>query len=392
MIGKDAHTQFFPWYEGSALVLAERGNYTRLWLVTGDREPAAVSPENVEVFRAEPNLALDAVALIGSNIVQSDKSGTRQLIVITQVDKAWESHTLEEGSILLPKWFNGGWLAYAHDGRGDQQWTIVARDAFDQTAEFSAVGGHRALKSFRRRNAAGVPYTVLIGNIDANPTSALIYVQGPHRQLTVGAQDTFFHQWLFTSVLTASQTQMAVVGLNGPGSIGLGSTTRDPSLAYGTLIESVADTIELVINDLGRMGVDRIGIMCGSLAAFSVIQTLVRTRRKLACCFVSGVLNPHYGLDSVWSNLLGMIDCSALSLHSIAAGSKLLFIHGEKDEFFPLADCLQFIRALPVGVETQLSIVSGEGHIFRNPSSWEQIASESVDFFRKCLVRECDGG
>jgi hypothetical protein len=126
-IGKESTGQFYPWRNGDALLLAERMDYPRLWLVNGITEPRPLSPEDIEVFQAAPNPASKSIAFVGSDVSEVEKSTARQLILAKNQDALWDTHVLETGSFLLPKWFNSDWLAYAHDVSEDHSWNIAAK-------------------------------------------------------------------------------------------------------------------------------------------------------------------------------------------------------------------------------------------------------------------------
>jgi hypothetical protein len=216
------------------------------------------------------------------------------------------------------------------------------------------------------------------------------YVQGPHRQLTSGTQDSFFHQWLFSAVLKLNSSRVNVVGLNAPGSIGLGVQTRQPPSSPLSLVERISEAICSIVNDLKQEGTDRVGIMCGSLAALPVLRCLPRLEVQTACCFVSAIFDPAAAIDCHWLPLVGRRSDEKLLFQTKAERTSLMFIHGEEDEFAPATECVRFICSLLDEVDTQLVLLPGEGHIFRNPASWRDVANEACSFFHRRLMDDSD--
>lgn len=392
-IGKDLTAQFYPWHDGNALLMAERDGYARLWLVDGTGEPRSLSPDNVEVLQAAPNSALEAVAFVGADISHTEKSTERRLILARKSDGLWETRVLETGVFLLPKWVSY-WLAYAHDVGDEHAWTIAARDCREDGAATTYAPCTRAFGVLSKQDPFGVRYTVVRRSAAQPRNAALIYVQGPHRQITSGAQDSFFHQWLFSAVLKLEASGVAVLSVNAPGSIGLGAQTRQPPNPPLSIADRVSGAISALVSDLAHEGIDRIGIMCGSLAAIPVLRSLPTLALPTACCFVSAVFDPSAALEPHWLHVMTQPSAdkarSPTPPFEPTQRSSLLFIHGEDDEFAPVRQCVQLIRSLPDIVETRLILMPGEGHIFRAQCSWAAIATESYAFFQRHLVCRCN--
>jgi hypothetical protein len=382
-IGRDPARQFFGWHDGRALILAERSEYSRLWIVDGASEPRPVSPEQFEVISANPSSDLNLVAIIGTDMSRPESSAIRRLCVLENRDTAWTSRILASGSFALPKWCNGSRLVYARDALGCHDWTIAERIS---KASSDAAPKHRA-QTFRtmvRQDAHGTPYTVLRSRSLAT-TSAILYVQGPHRQILSAAQDTFFHQWLLSSALQAASQYVVVVGINGPGSLGLGAQTSRPTNLAVSLIEQAKEVICSCISDLQKEGIERIGILSGSLGALSVLNSLTDLAVQTACCFVSAVLDPTVALDAAWLSLFGNEAQTRPRFDRIAKGTKLMFIHGDQDEFTPATDLVRLARTLRSEAEAKLVVLPGESHIFRKRSSWKHTQASILTYFRSAL-------
>lgn len=382
--GRGSAAQFFPWQDGAAVIAAERSGYTRLWLVDGTNEPRALSPENIEVFNSSPNAELSNIALVGSNIREPTTSGFRRLILVSTDANKWHSSTIARGSFLLPKWFNRNWLTYAEDIRGEHRWTLVARECFGLSLGTKTVK-RSSLTRTREHRSSKLIFTTIRPSRVPPSQAAILYVQGPYRQITCGAQDSFFHQWLFTTVLEAATPPITFVGMNGPGSLGLGARVRQPMKLIQPLLDCAGTAIAALIHDLRKEGIQRIGIMCGSLGALPVLRSLTSVDVE-ACCFVSAVLDPVFVSSSSVTPIVRKHACVKPSLEKIKAGVSLMFIHGERDEFTPPSECVQLIQTIPDGISSELILMPDEGHIFRSPFSWKQVADRSRQFLRNSLL------
>jgi hypothetical protein len=60
-----------------------------------------------------------------------------------------------------------------------------------------------------------------------------------------------------------------------------------------------------------------------------------------------------------------------------------LFIQGEHDEFTSAAACADFVLSQDPLVHTELTLLPGEGHIFRSSSSWARASDNCAAFLRR---------
>ena len=383
LIGRDFAAQTFPWTAGRVLMLAEIEDYPRAWLLGFEQTPQAISPESIEVFQVAPCVQTGTVALVGSDISRPDQSTIRHLIVAKSKEGSWENSKLESGCFLLPKWLDRAHLLYARDPGEDYQWTIAVRNVEQIAPNVSTRVSH--LCTLARSDDDGVICTVIQPRSHLANTAAILYVQGPHRQITEGAQDTFFHQWLFLVAIKTSAPAVTVIGVNGPGSLGLGARTREPSGHNSMLVTRVEKAIEAVITSLHRHGIDQIGILCGSLGALPVLQYLTVAQHPIAVCFVSPIISASGALASHWQQLISAKDFLK-DPPKLPRGTRLLLIHGEYDEFTSVEDCVGFIRRLPPDVSSDFMLLSEEGHVFRNSASWKSLATRSRVFFSRAFA------
>jgi pimeloyl-ACP methyl ester carboxylesterase len=190
--------------------------------------------------------------------------------------------------------------------------------------------------------------------------------------------------------LAAASPSIAVIGINAPGSLGLGAQTRQPTNSPLPLVERAAYVLSSYIDDLKEEGIERIGMMSGSLGALPVLHCLADLNAETACCFVSAVLDPAVAVDPTWLSLFGEREHTQLRLNQMQKGTRLMFIHGERDEFTPAAECVRLIRSLPNDIDARLVLLPNEGHIFRRPESWKAITANTVNFFQTALLRDCN--
>ena len=297
-IGKERTCKVLSWEECSAIAVAERADYSRLWVFKEGESPLPISPPDVEVMYADATVEQRAIVFIGSDISNPSLSTCRNLMIAVEDDQEWRTQSIAEGSFLLPKWFNGQWLAYGSSNGEDCLWRLSVR--VPPISPSPAIE-QRARKSDTVLRADSVSYTLVQANRISRPQFAVLYVPGPHRQLTEGGQDSFFHQWLWSSAMRLVDESTICLAINPPGSLGLGASVRK---CGRPLVEESKEAVLSALDNLWRAGVTRVGIVCGSLGALPVLACLDQIRQSCACCFVAAVLDPAHALSDPWLSIV----------------------------------------------------------------------------------------
>ena len=67
--------------------------------------------------------------------------------------------------------------------------------------------------------------------------------------------------------------------------------------------------------------------------------------------------------------------------------SPMLLLHGERDEYLPIGDMLNFRR---INEQCKLVIIPGADHQFLTPGAWDMVVDLTRDWFEFEQVLLCD--
>jgi hypothetical protein len=222
--------------------------------------------------------------------------------------------------------------------------------------------------------------TDMISSIKAgNADFAVVYMMGPHRLFTSGAERLFYHHAIRANLEALSAGRGKLVGINGAGTLGAG---REHRWAGRTdyLTHSIAD-IDAVITLLRKSGVNRIGLVGASLGCLPVISYLSKNSVE-----ASVLVNPVYSAEipslKSWRHMFGADASLAFALEVLAPAirSPIAIIHGQQDPISPSLHSSDFVMQLAEDIICEYTSVPHEGHIFQSDAGWRRMLQEMTGF------------
>jgi hypothetical protein len=378
-------TAWFPWVNRQVLLLCEIDKYPRLFLVSGATDqPVPLSPTGFEVsgFAASP--ASGRIALTGTYIGRDSCASQNWLL-------ACDRNLRDGTSCMVLRTGVNSHLVWTLSGRRLYYMHAVTSlssslESYNGSSIEPRADPQPSALCLCRCRTPGVPAFELEGPV-GRPV-AILHVQSPHRRFLEGPQSTFLHHAISSLLHEFASFGYLINCLNGPGSSGKGRSHRECEPSW---LVALSAALKAQVGALRRDGFTRIGLVTGSLGALVCLNFLMKEPLDAAVLF-SPVYSPQIPSLAGWSHLFEPVD-ELPDPQTLAGGIRtpLLIFHGLGDEVSPLVHSSKFVTHLRSDVECEYVTFAEEGHIFRNPATWEKGLGETARFLRKQLEAYVSG-
>jgi dipeptidyl aminopeptidase/acylaminoacyl peptidase len=196
-------------------------------------------------------------------------------------------------------------------------------------------------------------------------------------------QSTFFHHALVSLLAQLAGDGLTASCLNPPGSTGGGRRYREPERPWSVM---AYEAISERTHQLRQQGIERIGIVTGSLGTLPVLR-LLGSDTITAALLVSPVFSHRIAVLQEWGHLFDEITSStAAEILAQRIRAPLMIVHGLRDEMAQTGQTSRFLTHVPDGVACDYITFPDEGHIFAQPESWEQTLTAGTEFLRHHLL------
>jgi hypothetical protein len=363
---------WIPWLDGSALVLAERGEAPAIVRCHPGELSRPIGPRGFEVSALAASPASGRIAAVGAP-TDSAERGESWLV---ELDGDQGCEVIREGINSLAAWDRRGRsLFYLHSPElGVAEVCVEARP-----------GRARRLQPLDRKAVArdARPDEFALSG-PADRQAALIYLTGPHRRLVDGAQLPLFQHALISLAARCAHDGYLAVCLNPPGSTGRGRAYREPQRPWSAVArEALAARLE----SLREAGHERIAVITGSLGVIPVIG-LLQAEELAAAVLISPVYQSAIPALEPWQHLFDDA-CRTVDIEAVAQRIRtpLLIAHGVRDEMAGIGASSRLVTHLAPDREVEYLTLNDEGHIFSRRTSWDRVLQTSYDFLRRQLGR-----
>jgi predicted alpha/beta hydrolase family esterase len=142
------------------------------------------------------------------------------------------------------------------------------------------------------------------------------------------------------------------------------------------------------VRELQDRGIERIGLIAGSLGALPTLHFL-RTEALAGAVLVSPVYRCETPPLEAWRHLFDdATRATTTEAMAQAMRTPLLILHGLRDEMAASSQSSRFVANLPSEVPCEYITLADEGHIFSQSASWYHTLAASTRFLREHLHHE----
>lgn len=357
-----------------AIILVEKDEHSKLFLCRPDVAPLQISPDGFEIKDFDVNTLDGRIAMVASPFGQSDGTGECWLLVAQVLfPRCLSDYKIVKGVNRQPRWSDKGkrlsWLT-THDRQSGEAVSVCAASIPDLPTP---------LRPKVLQPISNAPYLEMA---QTNVSAAVMYVQGPHRQFYYGPQDLLFHQAIASLLRDLAESGIGVMVINGPGSIGAGRLRREVSEPWSA---ALAKELDVTLRVLQEQGVERIGILSGSLGSIPLVE-FIASNPVDAAVMIAPVLDGSAQILRPWAQLFA----EPIATHAMAYAPRiqtpLLTIQGDQDEMSRVIATSLFVSAIPEHIHCEYMTVEGEGHIFARPESWTTLLARAKTFIEARLI------
>jgi dienelactone hydrolase len=368
--------------DGQVLAGYENGICTRVWRVAPGEPPEPISPEGFEVFDFVANASGNRLAIIASDTRSASGACERQLLIGQKAHNSWHVGPVRPGVHDMPRW------------RSDGDLEVLCGDDGSWTKEICAVPAAHSVEAARWCNSvevvkATVEYDFIRLPGPQTRPAGIILLPRLHQQFIAGAQQFFFHHFIFSVARELAMEGYSVVALSGPGAIGRGRHRREPGGSSGSYFDQLRSAMHDLVQSLQADGCRSIGILAGSMAAVPALRLAGPGTPFKACAFVVPLFEAsipvtapcrHYLLDDP---LIEPLEKSATDLTV-----PLLVLQGARDEVVPMEQTTRLRDRVPNRDLVDVRVFENEGHIFMEAQSWQRTLGAVRDFFSSHLTAD----
>lgn len=365
--------------ESELLVLGTTpdSDHNTLFLVkTADGSARPLSPPNFEVDSFAVSSTAGKVAMTGTTLEDGFPGIHSHLLCLNLNDlNQFALESVSVGTNIQPHWCEERPNLFYIHATGPFGSSVVELDTMN-------VLEHSCHPCFTL--SADVEDGFLSFNLpgDADLLTAIVYVQGPHKRLVAGPQNTMFHHALLSLCQTFAHIGVKVICFNTAWS------ARIPTFAPGThqsWNEVTERALLRITSDLRTRGIDRVALIAGSLGALPTVHVLSRCHLS-AAVLVCPVYTPRIKSLSEWSHLFSASARTA-ELSELAPRIKTptLVVHGLRDEVAPSCESSQFVSYLAPDITGTYLTIPEEPHIFQTRDAWNICLQEAETFLGRYL-------
>jgi len=366
-----------PWKDRSLLLASELHDCASVFVlhVDGSRVEQ-IGPQGFEVIEIAAAPQAGRVAMTGAPVRRRDCRDAWLVVCSDQGKGEWRTSRLRANVNVLPAWDQAGRTLFFVHSPSFPAWNVCSETeaSLGKTSSESAELGE--MPSPQGDFELPGPRT---------RSGALVYVAGPHRRFVDGTQSAFFHHALASLLRQFAAEGYTAVCLNPPGSTGRGRAYREPDAPWSLMARGA---LAAKVRELRDRGIERIGLLTGSLGALPTLHFL-RTEALDAAVLVSPVYRCETPPLEGWQHLFDEAT-RATTTEGMAQAMRtpLLILHGLRDEMAASSQSSRFVMSLPAEVPCEYITLADEGHIFSQSASWHQTLAASTRFLREHLHHE----